>query len=78
MATETHATIDEAISDAITHTHKKGLPRASWWSVLRGFVLWSPLGGVVYGAEHKLVFDKVWARRQEWLAHAIDASDNTQ
>ena len=79
---------DEAINDAITHTHKKGLPETGLMAILKGLVLWTPIGGYVYGHQHKLVFDKVWARRQEWLARPLeteiqeeeetDAFDKTQ
>ena len=63
---------DEAINDAITHTHKKGLPETGLMAILKGLVLWTPIGGYVYGHQHKLVFDKVWARRQEWLARPLE------
>lgn len=45
------------------------------WSVGRiakGLVMLTPVGGVVWPQE-KPVFDKVWARREEWLTVSDDS-----
>lgn len=46
---------------------RKGEYKPGWsvGSIAKGMVMLTPLGGVVW-PEEKPVFDKVWARREEW------------
>lgn len=50
-------------------------PEWSMGRIAKGLVLLTPIGGVVWPHE-KPVFDKVWARRKEWL-HNMDNPGKT-
>ena len=64
---------DRAVDDVIAHVHRTlELPSYTASDVIRGLVLLTPLGHVVY-PKHKPVFDRVWARRKEWYDSVLEA-----
>lgn len=52
-------------------------PEWSMGKIAKGMVMLTPLGGVVW-PEEKPVFDKVWARREEWRHGAAPEEEKVE
>lgn len=50
-------------------------PEWSLGKIAKGVVMLTPVGGMVW-PEEKPVFDKVWARRNEWIAGVVQEEES--